>query len=101
MTAVLNPVDIENDIRNVSNRIANGVKVCSDRYKAFKKADHALDVAYATAYLEYEGPAHKAKHVAVLATQTERDAVTLRMPRTDSQTGRHPPLRTSCGRCNP
>lgn len=71
MTEV-NPVSVENAIRTVSDRIAKGVKVCDERYVAFLEADHAFDVAHAHAYLKYEGPAHRAKYEAILATQAER-----------------------------
>jgi hypothetical protein len=71
---VLNPVDIENAIRQCSDRIARGVSVCDERYRAFLKAEHAFDVAYAHAFLSYDGPANRAKYEAVLATQVEREA---------------------------
>lgn len=72
MSEVLNPVDIEAAIRDVSNRIAGSVKVCSDRYDAFLTADRAYDKAVAKAYLRYEGAAHRAKHEAELATENQR-----------------------------
>lgn len=73
-TDVLNPVDIEASIRSVSDRIAEGVQVCSQRYRAFLDADRTYDAAYARAYLAADGPAHKARYTAELATQTEREA---------------------------
>lgn len=72
MSDVLNPVDVENAIAAVNNRIAKGVRVCSDALAAFLKADHEHDVAYATAYMAHEGPAHERKYAAELATQDER-----------------------------
>ena len=71
---VLNPTQIESAIREVANRMAEGVKICSDRYAAFLDADHRFDVAYARAYMRHEGPAHEKKYAAVLATRGERDA---------------------------
>jgi 16S rRNA G527 N7-methylase RsmG len=71
---VLNPVTIESTIREVSNRIAASVKVCSDRYEAFTKADAAYDRAYARAFMAYDGPGYRAKYAAELATETERTA---------------------------
>lgn len=73
MSDVLNPVQIEQSIRDVANRMADGVKICSDRYAAFLEADHAYDVAYARAYMGHEGAAHEKKYAAVLACQAERD----------------------------
>lgn len=72
MTDVLNPVDIETAIRNCSDRIAKGVGVCSDRYRAFLEADASYDQAFAHAYLNAAGPAHERKYAAELATAAER-----------------------------
>lgn len=74
MSDVLNPVQIEQSIRDVANRMAKGVKVCSDTYGAFLDADHAYDLAYARAYMAHQGAAHEKKYAAVLATEAERDA---------------------------
>jgi hypothetical protein len=75
MTApVLNPVDVEHAIRDVSNRIAAGVSVCDQRYATFLTADHEYDQAYARAYLAYDGPANRARYDAELATVGERRA---------------------------
>lgn len=74
MTDVLNPVDIETSIRNCSDRIANGVRVCSERYDAFLKADAAYDQAFARAYMAFQGPQAEKKYSAELATADERAA---------------------------
>lgn len=74
MTDVLNPVDIETGIREVANRIANGVVVCSNRYAQYLEADRAYDRAFAAAYLAHEGPQTEKKYAAELATATEREA---------------------------
>ena len=74
MTAILNPVDIEANIRTVSDRISRGVLVCDERYRAFLAADRAYDAAYARAYMGHGGPAHEKKYAAELATQGEREA---------------------------
>lgn len=71
---VFNPVQIERSIREVSNRIADGVGVCDQRYKTFLGADHAHDVAFAQAYLDHDGPAHEKRYAAVLRTQQQRRA---------------------------
>jgi hypothetical protein len=72
MTEVLNPVQIEAAIFRVSNRISEGVKVCSQRYEAFLEADRAFDQAYATAYLTHDGPSHEKRYAADLATMDAR-----------------------------
>jgi hypothetical protein len=72
---ILNPVTVEQAIRAISNRIANSVKVCSERYEAFATAEHTYDVAYARAYLKAEGPAFTKKYTAELATETERSTL--------------------------
>lgn len=74
MSDIISPLQVESAIRDVANRMATGVKVCSDRYAAFLDADHRFDVAYAKAYMAHQGAAHEKKYVAVLDTQAERDA---------------------------
>ena len=74
MSDVLNPVQIEQSIRDVAARMAQGVKVCSERYGLFLETDHAHDLAYARAYMAHDGPAHEKKYAATLATEVERSA---------------------------
>lgn len=69
---IANPETVEHNIRNCSDRIANGVMVCDERYRAFLKADHDYDVAYAQAYMCHDGPAHEKRYAAELATRQER-----------------------------
>lgn len=71
---VINPVDVETNIRSTSERIARGVAVCDQRYRAFLDADRLYDAAYARAYMDHDGPAHERKYGAELATQTQRQA---------------------------
>lgn len=73
MSEVLSPVQIEQTIREAANRISKGVQVVSERYREFLRADHALDVAYAKAYLSGEGSIEDRKKAAELATVTERE----------------------------
>ncbi|MCR8695552.1 hypothetical protein NWP13_23770 [Rhodococcus pyridinivorans] len=68
----MNPVAIEEAIRDCANRIAKGVTVCSNRYSEFLDADRAYDQAFARAYIEADGAAHERKHIAELATADER-----------------------------
>lgn len=71
---VLNPVNIEQRIRGISDRIAKSAAVCNDRYIAFLDADRAYDQAFAGAYMRHEGAAHEKKYAAELATLPEREA---------------------------
>jgi len=73
-TEILTPAQIEEAIREVANRIAKSVKICSERYRVFLDADRAYEQAFAHAYLEYSGPAHEKKYGAEVATSTEREA---------------------------
>jgi hypothetical protein len=73
-TDILNPVDVEQRIRDIANRIANSVAICSDRYGLFLKADLAYDQAYAKAYLFHEGPQTEKRYAAELDTAKEREA---------------------------
>ncbi|MFC8531882.1 hypothetical protein [Nocardia sp. NPDC057227] len=68
------PEKVDLAIAACANRIANGVKVCDERYTTYLQADHAYDVAYAHAYLNAEGPAHAKKYEAEIATENERRA---------------------------
>lgn len=71
----MNPVEIEREILDLSNKISHGVRVFSERYRAFLDADREYDRAYAAAYLGCEDGSIKdrEKH-AVLATISQREA---------------------------
>ena len=70
----MNPAEVEGAIRDISNRIAAGVKVCSDRYKAILAADRDYDYLFAQAYLAYDGAAHAKKYAAEVETTAAREA---------------------------
>ncbi len=74
MSSPINPVDVETAIRTVTDRIAKGVLICDERYRAHLDASRAYDAAYARAYLDHDGPAHEKRYAAELATQQEREA---------------------------
>lgn len=73
MNEPLSPTQIEEAIRNVSNRIAEGVRVTSGRYEEFLTADREYDRLYAHAYLDHEGAAHEKRYAAELATTEARE----------------------------
>ncbi|OZE77196.1 hypothetical protein CH305_18335 [Rhodococcus sp. 15-649-2-2] len=74
MPEVFSPVAIEQKIADVSNRIATGVNLADEKYRAFLDADRAYDAAFAKAYMAYSGPAHAKKYAAELDTTDERAA---------------------------
>ena len=70
----LNPVSIEARIRDISNRIANSAQACNERYVNFARSSHVYELAFAKAYMAYDGPAHAKKYAAEIATEHERTA---------------------------
>lgn len=69
----LSPEQIEQRIRETSNRIAKSAEVCNERYKTFLRANHDYEQAYAAAYMGHEGPAHERRYAATLATADEHE----------------------------
>lgn len=76
-TDVLNPVDIENRIRELANSISKGVSICSETYATFLDADHQYDLAWARAYLKTTGTVEARKAQVTLAVEDERDALNM------------------------
>lgn len=67
------PEQVENAIREISDRIARGVRVCAERYSATLEATREHDREFATAYLgASDRPAHERKYIAELATTDAR-----------------------------
>ena len=73
MSEPLNPVQIETAIRELVNRIAKGIKVCSDRYAAFLEADRQFDREFAQAYLSAQGSIEDKKRQATIETMPARE----------------------------
>ncbi len=71
MTEIASPASIEAAIRHCADRIAKGVRVCSETYAAKLSAERAYEQAFARAYLRHDGPQTEKKHAAVLATVLE------------------------------
>ena len=69
----LNPVNIENHIRELSQRIAKSASVCNSRYIEFLDADREFDKAFAQAYLAHDGPQSEKRYAADEATMPERE----------------------------
>jgi uncharacterized protein (DUF305 family) len=69
----ISPVTVEQAIRTCANRIADGVKVCDERYRLFLQADRDYDQAFAAAYLDHSGAAHEKRYAAEINTLRERE----------------------------
>lgn len=67
-----NPVSVEKAIVQVVDDIAEGIKAASSAYEKFLFANHAHDLAFAKAYMGFDGPAHSKKYAAELATEQQR-----------------------------
>lgn len=72
MPDVINPVEIEQRMMDVLNRISNGIRIRTEANTDFLAADRAYDLAYAKAYVNSLGPAHQLKYAAEIATSEER-----------------------------
>lgn len=72
MTTELNPVSIENAIRECANRIARSVTVCDERYRAYQAAERDFIGAFAHARTTSTGPQEEKRYKAELATMDER-----------------------------
>lgn len=72
---VLNPVDLENAIQEISRRMHKGIKVISELNDAYKAAKRAHDIARAQAYVDHDGPQAEKRMVAELAVKDLRVAM--------------------------
>ena len=70
---VLNPADAEAWIRQVSNRIAKGVKVVTDAEAEMKAKKRAYDLAFAHAYKRAEGSEQFRKQHATIEAMPHRE----------------------------
>lgn len=69
---VINPVDLEKRIDNLSNEIAKGVRHVSSAEKKKLDTERVYDRAFAAAFLAHPGPQTEKKYAAELATEQER-----------------------------
>lgn len=75
MDKPLNPVDVENQIYGIANEIAKGVRVVSEREKAYADAKRVFDVAEAKAIMAAQGTVLEKKAQVTLAVIKEREAM--------------------------
>jgi hypothetical protein len=69
---LINPVAVEQSIRELVDRIARGIPIVSNAEAKAREAGRLYDLALARAYMRHEGPAHEKKYAAALATEQER-----------------------------
>jgi hypothetical protein len=72
VSAPINPVEVEQQMLQVLNRISNGIGIRGQLYSEFSDADREYDRQYALAYTTATGPAHMLKYLAELATSGAR-----------------------------
>lgn len=70
----LNPVEIEAALREVVDRIAKGIQVCSRTYREYLDADREYDRAFGHAYFAAEGAVKDRERRADLETMEQREA---------------------------
>lgn len=66
-------MQVEQQILNLSNRIAKGVRVYAERLEVFYEADREFDRAYSVAYINAEGSIKDKDHQATLETMGLRE----------------------------
>jgi hypothetical protein len=69
---VLNPVEVEQAIRESVNTVAEGVAVVTQRLEAYRAAQWRFDQKWAGTYLTAEGPVEERKQQCVLACADEQ-----------------------------
>jgi hypothetical protein len=72
-TGVLNPVDAETKIQELSERIAKGVGVVTNAEREARARKRAFDLAYAHAYKKADGPAHERRYTADIQAMPFRE----------------------------
>lgn len=74
---VLNPVDLEQQIVDIKNRVHNGVKIFSEKHAAFLKAETEYEHAESQAFLDHDGPQTEKRHAARVSAYEQRKALDL------------------------
>lgn len=81
VSRVLNPVDIENAIREAAATISEAVAIVTARLDVYRSAQRAFDIAFANAYMHAERgdggrpSIEDRKYMATIATAQEREAM--------------------------
>lgn len=74
MASDWNPASIEKAILDTVNELAAGISKASTAYENYLRATHFYDLAFAKAYMGFEGAAHAKRYAAELGTDGERVA---------------------------
>jgi hypothetical protein len=72
-TEVLNPVDAERKIQELSDRIAKGVGIVTAAEREARAKKRAFDLAYAYAYKSAEGSIKEREYTADIQTMPHRE----------------------------
>lgn len=75
MPAVLNPVEVEQGIREAVAEVAKGVDEYSRVHAAYLEAERLFDLAWARSYMRLSGPVEERKQQSVLNTEQEKIAL--------------------------
>ncbi len=74
-TRVLNPVEVEQGIRDAADEVARGVNEYTRVHAAYLEAERIFDLAWAHSYMSVKGPVEERKQQSVLNTEEERKAL--------------------------
>lgn len=66
------PVAVEKAIQKTVDEIVDGIRKASDAYENYLRANRVYDLAFAKAYMGFDGPAHAKKYATEIATELER-----------------------------
>lgn len=75
MAEVLNPVLVEEAIRDAVAEVAKGVTEFSRTFEAFRTAERAFDLAWAQEYMRVTGPVEERKQACVIRTAEQKAAL--------------------------
>lgn len=75
MGEVLNPVAVEQAIREAVHLVTEGVDVVTVRLREYREAERLFDLAWARCYMSSKGPVEERKQQCILATEQEKMAL--------------------------
>jgi len=77
MAEVLNPVAIEQAIREAVATVTEGVEQVTIRLSAFREAERKFDLKWAKTYMSSTGPVEQRKQTCIIETEEEKLALDL------------------------
>lgn len=75
MSEVLNPVAIEQAIREAVGTVAEGVEQVTIRLRAYREAERVFDLKWARTYMSTSGTVEQRKQTCVIETAEEKIAL--------------------------